>query len=345
MCILRLSAIGDVTHVLPLLRSIQHQWPNTKVTWIIGRLEAQLVKDIPGVEFIVFNKSAGWRAYVDLYRQLKGRQFDVLLHMQISLRASLASLLVKAPIRLGYDRPRAKNFQGWFCNHRIVAASPRQHVLDGFLEFGHALGVRQDILQWQIPVSQDAVDYVHSTLGDHRYMVINPCTSVRARNWRNWSIESYAAVSDYVHEHYGLITVLTGGPAQQEKAFAEAIVNRCQHKPVNTVGQTSLKQLLALMDQAQLVIAPDTGPLHMANACGTPVIGLYASSNPQRTGPYSFQAYVANKYPQAVMLEFGKTPEQIAWGKRVRTPDAIELIKVEDVCSMVARVMAEIYGL
>ena len=119
ICILRLSAIGDVTHVLPTLRSIQHQWPDAKITWIIGKLEYQLVNDIAGIEFIIFDKSAGWSAYKKLRQQLANRTFDVLLHMQISLRASLASLLIKSPIKLGFDKPRAKNLQSLFCNHSI----------------------------------------------------------------------------------------------------------------------------------------------------------------------------------------------------------------------------------
>ena len=155
ICILRLSALGDVTHVLPTIRSIQQQWPDTKITWIIGKLEIQLVDSIPDIEFIVFDKSAGLSAIRQLRKQLKGRHFDVLFLMQLSLRASLASWAVKADIRLGFDKARSRNLHSLFINHRITPTSTRQHVLDSFLEFAHALGVKQDVIKWDLPKARD----------------------------------------------------------------------------------------------------------------------------------------------------------------------------------------------
>ena len=96
LCLLRLSAIGDVTHAVVLVRTIQRQWPETRITWVIGKLEAQLVGDIPGVEFVVFDKGRGLRGFWDLRRAMRGRRFDVLLHMQVALRANLASALVES---------------------------------------------------------------------------------------------------------------------------------------------------------------------------------------------------------------------------------------------------------
>ena len=111
ICLLRLSAVGDITHTLPVVRTLQHYWPETQLTWVIGKLEATLVNDIPDIEFIIFDKARGLYAYVDVWRQLRGRQFDVLLHMQMSLRASMLSLLIHAPIKLGFDKQRAKDMQ------------------------------------------------------------------------------------------------------------------------------------------------------------------------------------------------------------------------------------------
>jgi len=99
ICILRLSAIGDVTHVLPVINAIRKHQPQAKITWIIGKLEARLLKDFEGVEFIVFDKKGGFDAVRQLRKTLKGRRFDVLLHMQVAARANLLSKLIKAPIR------------------------------------------------------------------------------------------------------------------------------------------------------------------------------------------------------------------------------------------------------
>ncbi|MDH5485061.1 MAG: glycosyltransferase family 9 protein [Gammaproteobacteria bacterium] len=331
ICILRLSAIGDVTHLLPTLRSIQHQWPDTKITWIIGRTEYQLVKDIDDVEFILFDKSAGLSAYRTLYQQLRGRRFDVLLHMQISLRASLASLLIRAPIKLGFDAPRSKNLQRFFVNHRIQCDRPRLHVLDTFLCFARTLGIKQDVIEWAIPLSDEDRAFAQQVLANGKAIAINACSSNRARNWRNWDSQSYAAIIDYVKQRYQLDTVLTGGPAIEEKDYARKISDACQHKPLDLVGRTTLKQQAAIFSKVELVIAPDTGPMHVANALGKPVIGLFATSNPYRTGPYSNLHNTVNCYPEALEKEYGLSVDDAKWGKRVRNPEALALITVEQV--------------
>src|SRR5690348_18082026 len=107
LCLLRTSALGDVTHVVPLVRTLQSAWPQTRLTWIIGKLEYKLVGDIAGVEFVVFDKGAGLDGYRAVRRALAGRRFDALLHMQVALRANLLSMAVHADRRIGYDPGRA----------------------------------------------------------------------------------------------------------------------------------------------------------------------------------------------------------------------------------------------
>lgn len=346
LCLLRLSAIGDVTHVLPVLRTLQQTWPETKITWIIGRLEYQLVGDIAGVEFIVLDKSQGWRAYMQLWRQLRQRRFDVLLHMQVSLRASLASLCIKSPIKLGFDKARARDFQWLFSNQRI-AAKARQHVLDGFFEFVKALGINERILRWDIPLPKEDREWADIYVDDKPLLIINPSSSQRANNWRNWQPERYAAVIAHAIEYYGMQVVLTGGPNANEMQLVDDILqnpvfeNNAQLLASihNLVGKTSLKQLAALMKVAVAVIAPDTGPAHIANAVGVPVIGLYATSNPNRTGPYLSQINTVNVYPEA-LVQFEKITEDAApWGKRVRHSEALDLITVDEVQKKLAQVM------
>lgn len=123
ICILRLSAIGDCCHALALVRVIQRAWPQTRITWITGKIEATLFADLPGVEVIAFDKSKGWRGYLDLWRTLKGRKFDALLHLQAAMRASIATLGIKARVKLGFDKARANDGQWLFTNHRVP--SPR----------------------------------------------------------------------------------------------------------------------------------------------------------------------------------------------------------------------------
>ncbi|MBN1377704.1 MAG: glycosyltransferase family 9 protein [Gammaproteobacteria bacterium] len=339
ICILRLSAIGDVVHTVPIIRTLQRHWPACKITWIVGRLEASLVGDIPDVEFIIFDKQAGLKGLLDLHRQLSKRRFDLLLHMQVALRASLISLSVHAPLKLGFDLQRAHDYQWLFTNHRIDAR-PCQHVLDGLFGFLEKIGVPERRLEWDIPVPDKARQKIQQYLTPEKpLLVINACSSNRHRNWRNWPADRYAAVVDHAIGQLGMQALLTGGNSEQEHSMAQDICNRATHKPLNLVGQTTLKELLAILNRADVLIAPDTGPAHMATAVGTPVIGLYATSNPHRTGPYLHQNLAANYYPQALERYSGKTVEQARWGERVRHPDAMQLIPVDDVLHNLTRII------
>jgi heptosyltransferase I len=338
VCILRLSAIGDVTHALPVIRTLQHHWPETRISWIIGKNEHALVSDIEGVEFITFDKSLGFGAYLDIRRKLANRRFDVLLHMQLSLRASITSLLVTADIKLGFDRERAKDMQWLFTNEKITPASTRQHVVDSFLEFPKRLGL-EPVLSWDLPVSASAVANVRQMVSGNEFLAINPCAVAKSRNWRNWTAEGYAEVADYAAEHHGLTVLLTGGPSGEERNMADTISAMCSHKPLNLVGRTTLPELVALLQLSKVVIAPDTGPAHIASALGTPVIGLYAATNPQRAGPYRFMEFVVNRYPQALEKYYEMTVDDAPWGKRIQNDECMALIKPGDVTAMLARIL------
>lgn len=339
LCILRLSAIGDVTHIVPIVRTLQKYWPNTRITWIIGKLEACLVSDITGVEFILFDKNGGINAYREVWKRLNKRHFDILLHMQMSLRASLISLLIKAPIKLGFDFERAKDFQWVFTNHKINSVS-RQHVLDSFFEFLKAMGLTDCVLRWDIPLTSDARDWASKQFTDtHPTLVISPCST---HAYRNWSIEGYAAVAEYAHQTHEMHIVLTGGPSEMEQSIGDAIVEHLDFPVTNLIGKTSLKQLLALIAHATVEISPDSGPAHIATAVGVPVIGLYASTNPNRARPYLSQPWTVNKYPEALLRVYRVTEEEAPWGKRVRSAHAMQAIKTQDVCNMLDRLLEDI---
>lgn len=325
---LRLSAIGDISHTLPIVRTLQKAWPQTRITWIIGKTEHALVGDIPGIEFIVFDKSKGMAAYADMRRILKHRRFDVLLHLQMSLRASVISLMVRAPIKLGFDRPRAKDWQWLFTNHKIAAKS-REHVIDSFFGFTEALGIAERELRWDIPIPEQSREKAQALLPKgQKYIVISPCSSMA---YRNWSAEGYAEVTDYIARELGLTVVLTGGPSAIEQDYAQRIAQLTFSQPVNLVGKTNLKELLHVLEQAEAIVAPDSGPAHLGTSVATPVIGLYACTNPDRARPYLSAASTVNKYPEAVQAKFGKRPDELPWGIRIKEAGTMERITASDV--------------
>jgi len=116
VCFLRLSAIGDVCHAVAAIQALQKQWPTTKVTWIIGKIEAQLLEGLEGVELVIFDKKAGLSGMQSVWKQLSGRKFDVLVHMQLALRASLLTLGINATYKVGFNFKRAQEAQWLFTN-------------------------------------------------------------------------------------------------------------------------------------------------------------------------------------------------------------------------------------
>ena len=331
LCLIRLSAIGDTCHTVPVVRAIQKAWPETRLTWIVGKTEHGLLQGLDGVEFVLFDKSRGRRAYLDVRRELSGRRFEILLHMHASMRANLVSLQVAANTRLGFDRARGRDYQWLFCRNRLTA-TPRTHVMDGLFEFPAALGIEREELRWEIPVADTDREFAASQIDDGApSLIVSPCTGQRFRNFRNWSMDRYAAIVDYAAEQYGAKIFLTGGPTDLERDYGRGIVELARTEVVNLIGKTTLKQLLALLERSSVVLCPDSGPAHMATAVGTPVVGLYATSNRHRTGPYLSQDLVVDKYPEAVRQELGRSVEEIRWGRRVRSPDAMSLIAVADV--------------
>jgi len=251
------------------------------------------------------------------------------------------SLLVSAPLRLGFDRARARDYQWWFSNRRLPA-QPHRHVMDGLFEFAEVLGVTRAAPRWDIPIGADDRAAIAPLFAAGKpTLVISPCTGQRFRNYRNWRVDWYAEIADHAHERYGAEVLLTGGSTAIEQEYGREIVRLSQSKPRNLIGQTTLKQLLAILQHASVVLCPDSGPAHMATAVGTPVVGLYATSNRLRTGPYFSQHLVVDRYPAAVQREFNRPIDTLRWGQRVRDPEAMSLITVADVATKLDAAFAE----
>jgi heptosyltransferase I len=328
VCLLRLSAIGDTCHALAALRAFQAAWPETRFTWIIGKLEAKLMTELlPEIEFITFDKAATLRELRRLRTVLRGRRFDLLLDMQLSFRASMLSRLVDAPIKLGFDRRRARELQWLFTNAQIEPATS-EHVLDSFMGFARACGITPKAPHWDVPLPQGALDYARRIIIDRRpTLLISPCSS---HAMRNWPAERYAAVADHAAQVHHMHIVLVGGRSSAEAKMGAAIIAAAQTTLVNQIGKDTLPQLLGLMSHSTVLLSPDSGPAHMASMVGLPVIGLYAATNPQRAGPYYSRQWCVDKYDQAARKFLGKPAAQIPWTTKIERPGVMDLIAVGD---------------
>lgn len=338
ICLLRLSALGDVTHVLPLIRTLRQAWPEVALTWVIGKGEQKLLEGLPGVEFLVYDKKTGLAGMHALRRELRGRRFDALLQMQVAARANLLSAFLPATRRIGYDKSRSKDLHGLFVNERIPDR-PGIHVLDAIGSFCEPLGLKQTEVIWDLPVPDDARAWAQAQWPDDSVptLAISPCSSHARRNWR---ADRYAAVADHAAAR-GWRVVLLGGRSALERDTSDAILAAMQTPALDLVGKDTLKQLPALLERADLLMTPDSGPMHIANAMGTRVLGLHAASNPRRSGPYSDIRFCVDRYDDAARKYLGKSAAELKWGTKIEHDDVMDLVKVDDGIAAFERFVAE----
>ncbi|HEV8693921.1 MAG TPA: glycosyltransferase family 9 protein [Lysobacter sp.] len=338
ICLLRLSALGDVTHVVPLIRTLQEAWPQVTLTWVIGKGEHRLLEGLPGIEFVEYDKKSGLAGMRVLRRQLHGRKFDALLQMQVAARANLLSAFIPARRRIGYDRSRSKDLHGLFINERIPDR-PGIHVLDAIGSFCEPLGLRQTEVRWDLPVPDAAREWARAQWPNDgtRTLLISPCSS---HTLRNWHADRYAAVADHAASR-GWRVVLCGGRSQLERDTTDAILAAMRSPALDLVGKDTLKQLPALLEHAGLVMTPDSGPMHIANAMGTKVLGLHAASNPARSGPYSDLRYCADRYDDAARKYLGKPASELKWGTKIEHEGVMDLVTVEDAVTAFERFLTD----
>jgi heptosyltransferase I len=301
IAIVMLSALGDAVHVLPVVNALKRKWPEARITWVIQPVPYQLVRNHEAVDdFIVFQRRRGMRAvesYRELRRALQGRHFDLVINLQVYLKAGLITALTPARIKLGFDRKRARDLNWLFTNRRIPARS-MQHVQDQYFEFIEHLGIDPEPVEWRIRLSPEeraAQSQFFEPLGRTCAIVVG--TSKPAKNW---APDRYARVIEALESEFGLRAVLVGSSSAVETDIAERILQSTRVRPINALGN-DLRRLVYLLDGASLVISPDTGPLHIARALDKPVIGLFGYTNPKRYGPY-------RKYTDLIVDGYARTP-------------------------------------
>ncbi len=325
ICLVRLSALGDVMMFVPLVRALQRHYPKAKITWIISPFAYTLVDEMQDIEFIVLEKPKSLADYWHFKCRLKDRKFDVLLAAQASFRANCLYPLIRAKRKIGYDKARANDGHRWFVGEAIEPG--RDHTLEGFLKFGERLGIPYEPPVWNLPVNESAYAWARSHIQSDELpvLVINPAAS---KPERSWFAASYVEVIRFVLSHFNMQVILIGGPGPQDKALGDAIASEV---PVtNLIGQSTPKQLLALIDLATLVVCPDTGPAHMASAMGTPVVALHAVTHVGISGPYSFRDLAVNAYPLA-LKRLKQSIDSVPWGTQVHEPWAMTLVSTDTV--------------
>lgn len=337
ICILRLSAIGDVCHTLALGQAILREFPKAEITWIIGKTEFEVFKNIKNINFITFDKTKGLKEIFRIWQALKTVQFDALLHLQTAIRASVLSLGIKAKRKIGFDLAKSKEGQRFFINE-MIEPSDKVHIVDVMMQFAKNLGVKDLTPTWHLPLDTLALQNIAQFIKPNcKNILICPCSS---KVYKDWSLENYIEICNWLIEK-NCNVVLTASKNPREIDFVKQIENKAP-KTLNIAGKTNLQELSALVSQVDLVIAPDTAVIHLANIYKIPVIGLYAIHNPKRTGPYNQLDNVVSVFDELILKQFGKSWQELPWKthlKGVKENNFMQFISKEMVQDQIIKIL------
>ncbi|MGH7709797.1 MAG: glycosyltransferase family 9 protein [Gemmatimonadaceae bacterium] len=295
IAVVMMSAVGDAVHVLPVICALKRHYPASHITWVLQPGPASLVRGHAAVdEVVIFDRSRGLRGFVDVRRDLAPRRFDLVLNLQVYLKAGIVTSFTRAPIKLGFDRSRARDFNWLFTTHRIPAR-PIQHVQDQYFEFLNFLDVPHDPIEWRLGPWQAELEWQRSFFAQFDRPIV-PIVVATSKPEKDWPPERWAAVCDALVGDFGLVPVLVGGRTAREEHAEQVIRSLARSAPHSALG-SGLRKLVGILDGAALVLSPDTGPLHMSVALGRPVVSLIGYSNPRRVGPYRrFRDLVIDAY-------------------------------------------------
>jgi lipopolysaccharide heptosyltransferase I len=284
--IVRLSAIGDVIHGLPVLNALRRRFPLAHLGWVVEGRAADLLQGHPALNRLIVvprkwlkSPPAVW----NLRRELRAERFEVTIDLQGLTKSAIAARLSGAARRIGFDGPEGRELSRWLHNERVAATAA--HVIDKNLELLRPLGISAPHVEFNLPETPAQATTARHLIASLRltsgYAIINP-----GAGWPSklWPPDHYAAVARHLERTCGLPTLVVWGGAE-EHAWAQEIVAAAPGA-AQLAPQTSLTELAAIARRARLFIGSDTGPLHLAAAVGTPCVGLFGPMPRERNGPY-----------------------------------------------------------
>ncbi|MDQ3674849.1 MAG: glycosyltransferase family 9 protein [Gemmatimonadota bacterium] len=327
ICIVMMSAVGDAVHVLPVINALMRANPAARITWVLQPGAAALVRGHRSIdEIILFDRTKGWKAFVAVKQELAARAFDLAINLQVYLKAGIVTSFTRAPLKLGFDRARARDFN-WLFTNRKIPARPIQHVQNQYFEFLTALGVDPNPVVWDLGPWKEERGWQRGFVSS----IDKPIASIvvgTSKPEKDWIPERWAEVADELHHAFGMQVVLVGGKSERELAAQKRVMELTKAKPRSELG-SGLRKLVSILDASSLVLSPDTGPLHMSVALDRPVISLLGYTNPKRTGPYRrFHDLVIDAYGdpgEDYPISMENRPGRM---RRIETRDVLEKVQV-----------------
>jgi lipopolysaccharide heptosyltransferase I len=326
--IIKPSAIGDIVHALPVLNLIRRRWPAAHITWLVTPACAAIVDGHPQIdEIMTFDRkgmSTAWRSPIAalkllvLHGDIRSRKFDLVIDLQGLFRSAWFAGQTKCPLRIGFAN--AREFGWMFYTHR-VEASWEDHAVERYLCVAEALGLDTSLVEFHFAVNDHDRSELTSMMPDSEpYAVLLP-----GANWdsKRWPAERFTALVQPIRDRFGLRSVVAGGPGDCELAA------KITHAH-DLTGKTNIRQLVALLQRAKLVIAGDTGPMHIAAALGKPLVTMYGPTDPVMTGPFG-------RLDTVVRLDIPCSP---CFSRKCSHQSCLQWLGIEPILSLAARQIA-----
>ena len=282
------GSIGDVTRALPLVGLLRAGYPKAFIAWSVEPAAAPLLEGNPAIdEVILFDRRQWWKSFGGFLRQIRRREFDLVLDLQRHLKSGLISRSSGASHRLGFHRADAKECNWLFNNLFIDRCGNDISKLDHYLKFADFLGLPNAPLRWDFTLSDVELIQVDRYLLD----IAGPFAVLfLATRWesKNWFADQIAACADLLRREHRLAVVLLG--SANDRQLAAQTLAMANPGVVDLTGRTSLREAIGVIARAKLAVGPDTGLMHIAAALNVPVISLWGATDPARTGPYGFHS-------------------------------------------------------
>lgn len=283
LLILRMSALGDIVHTLPAVAALRQSFPRAQIDWLVDSKWSPILEGNPDATKIIPMDRRNWRNVLATIRQLRAARYTIALDCQSLYRSAILARLCGAPRRVGFDKRYARESAAVLFYTETITPH-RLHKVEHNLELVESIGAHVNEIRFWLPTSREAREHVDRVLAAHDitdFFVLSP-----GGGWGSkcWPAERYGALHRALVERYGWRGVISFGPGERDLAEN---VWRAAGLPEPVVESFDLPQLIALLRRAKFLVAADTGPLHLASALGTPVVGLYGPTDPARNGPFS----------------------------------------------------------
>ncbi len=331
---MRLSAMGDILWTLPMLRRLQQAFPEAHITYFIGKPFRQLLDGFEGITVHPLSKPHSLQDYIKLKEELSSYDFDLLLCTQANLRVNLLYPLIKSKRKLGFDNQRGRDFHRIFVKEKIPFR--KEHSLEAFLGFTDYLKISSSDINYKIQAQKQDIEDARELIPFKNFLVLHPRASSLQRSWK---LESYSKLVKLIQKSMDIAIVLTG--VKEDLEFTDKIQKQAPNFILNLCGKTTINQLKGVFSLAELIIAPDSGPIHLANALGKKVLGLYAALPTSYTGPYQQSHHCIDVYEKAVKKFLKIDPQRVSWRKRVHHANLMDLISVQEVFRKIENFIAQ----